>query len=46
MVSNKVVVKITLDKEFWKKLVEMYPEIKEMPKATAIRYLLSKLLYF
>jgi len=41
---NKIVIKIELDKEFWERLCEKYKEITQMPKATAVRYLLFKLL--
>ena len=47
--SNKVVVKITLDKEFWKKLAKMYPENKgNAPKLqlSAIYFLSLPNFYF
>jgi len=44
MSKNKVIIKIELSQELWEKLCTKFPEITQMPKATAIRYLLFKLL--
>jgi len=39
-----VVVKLNIDDEFWSELEKKFPEIRGIPKATAIRVLLNKLL--
>ena len=44
MNKNKVIIKIELSQELWERLCAKYPEITQMPRATAIRYLLFKLL--
>jgi len=41
---SKLVIKLEIDTKTWEQLMAKFPELRNIPKATAVRVLLSKLL--